>query len=308
MVHVNSQFTDDHVEDLWRGNDESEYHQVVAALNEATYKKTKQPLGRSCNRGHKLPTYMRDDSYRHGVKTCESNEDAKRLIYPLGSAAENSNELLHQPGLQKRRNYNWPVDVDPVTTTFGVKGEIVTMARGDSIGVASALQFNDCGVDTTEQTGSAVDEDQVFGKSTCQGCYSASDCLAHVDINEVSEVVDDLGKSLTPGFRNIETSRSFGIPSIRNDIPKYERSSVADMQNYGDDCNAAYLLRPSLFSSLGLEEDEFDKPRTREFLRKLVMNCGVLQDSIDFNSIFEQVADEADEASIKSFLGKVCER
>ena len=299
MVLVDNQNTDDHVEDLWNINKEDEYHKVVNTLNESTYKK-KLPLGRSCIRGHKLPAYMHDGKYRHGVKTCESNEDAKRLIYPLGSSsAENNSDLLHQPGLQKRRNYNWPVD--PSTTTFGIKGEMGAMGRGASLGVASALQMNSNAIETKENDKCTVDLDTIFGKSTCHGTDSAADCLGHTDVNQDSDL-DDLGKSLTPGFRNVETSRSFGTPSIRTDIPKYERSSVADVQNYGDDVNAAYLLRPSLLSSLGLEEDEFEKPRTKKSLQKLVTNCGILQDIDAFNAIFNQIANEDGEASIESFL------
>jgi hypothetical protein len=298
MVHVDSQNTNDHVEDLWRNLKQDEYHKVLTSVQESTYKR--QPLGRSCIRGHKLPQYMNDDTYRHGVKTCERNEDAKRLLYPLGTSSVENSHNLHKPGEQKRRNYNWPVD--PTTTTFGVKGEVGT-GRGGSAGVALALQMNHDGIEERKPT---VDVDKVFGKSTCQGIDSAADCLGHTGDNDTKEDrdADDLGKSLTPGFRNVETSRSFGCPSIRTDIPKYERSSVADFQNYGDDCNAAYLLRPSLLSSLGLEDDEFERPRSKESLRKLVMNCGLVANEDEFDCIFRQVAD-AGKASIEGFLSKV---
>lgn len=53
------------------------------------------------------------------------------------------------------------------------------------------------------------------------------------------------------------------VPSIRTDIPKYERRSIADSQNYGDDVNASYLLHPSQFASQGVEDEEFEKPRDK---------------------------------------------
>lgn len=299
MAHVDNQNTDDHVEDLWMHRKEDEFEKVVLSLQESTYKKT--PLGRSCIRGHKLPEYMHDGKYRHGVKTSECSEDAKRLIYPLGNSSVNNVNDLHQPGLQKRRNYNWPVD--PNTTTFGVKGE-TGIGRGCSSGVATALQMKDdrC-VDSTRETKRSIDSEHVFGKSTSQSNDSAADCLGHAqDTVEGAQDIDDLGKSLTPGFRNVETSRAFGTPSIRTDIPKYERSSVADLQNYGDDCNAAYLLRPSLFSSLGLEEDEFDKTLTKECLKRLVINCGLLESDDEFECLYEQVVNCNEGVSISSFL------
>lgn len=300
---VDSLNTNDHVEDLWRHCKEDEYHKVLVALHESTYKK--HPLGRSCSRGHKLPEYMNDGKFRHGVKTSECNEDAKRLIYPLESSSDENNDDLHQPGQQKRRNYCWPVD--PTTTTFGVKGE-TGVGRGCSSGVASALQMNDACDEAKDDNRRMIDYDKVFGKSTCQGTDSAAECLGHAGDNGKPDDcidIDDLGKSLTPGFRNVETSRSFGCPSIRTDIPKYERSSVADLQNYGDDCNAAYLLRPSLFSSLGLDDDEFDKSRSKEFLKRLVVNCGVLKDNDQFESIFCELADERGCVTINGFLGKL---
>lgn len=287
-----------HVEDLWKDRQEDEYQKVVVSLNESTYKKNQNPLGRSCIGGHKLPGFMSDSNYRHGIKTSESNEDAKKLIYPL---ANNSSEnILNEPGCQKRRNYNWPLD--PATTTFGIKGETGS-GRGQSAGVASALQMNT--VEASSEKISTRDYNQVFGKSTRQGgTESAADCLGDKGdfSHENDHDIDDLGKSLTPGFRNVETERIFGCPSIRTDIPKYERRSVADEQNYGDDVNAAYLLRPSLFSSLGLDEDEFRKPRTKEYLKKLLTTCGALNDRDAFESIFCQISDPNDCASIESFL------
>merc|ERR1711998_94425 len=71
----------------------------------------------------------------------------------------------------------------------------------------------------------------------------------------------DLGKTHTPGFRNITTeSRAFGVPTIRSDIPKVGRRSIADDQNYGDDANCQYLLYPQQFAAMGLEDDAFTAP------------------------------------------------
>lgn len=57
---------------------------------------------------------------------------------------------------------------------------------------------------------------------------------------------NDLGKSITPGFRNaIAEGRAFGVPSIRSDIQPYAQRSVADTQNYGDDSSARQVGKPS---------------------------------------------------------------
>lgn len=118
------------------------------------------------------------------------------------------------------------------------------------------------------------------------GGYSPEEC----------EPDTDLGKAITPGFRNLTTeTRAYGsvhgstwpaarqgepltlvcllaphgrvarrsVPSIRTDIPKYARRSIADSQNYGDDVNASYLLHPSQFAGQGVEDEEFVKPRDK---------------------------------------------
>lgn len=57
---------------------------------------------------------------------------------------------------------------------------------------------------------------------------------------------NDLGKSITPGFRNaIAEGRAFGVPSIRSDIQPYAQRSVADTQNYGDDSSARQVGKAS---------------------------------------------------------------
>lgn len=286
-----SDVPDDHVEDLWVNNEDDEYHAVKTSILEA-HSKPSRPQ-------NSFPDFPPD--YRHGVTTSEFNEDAKQLIY---ANFDKMNEI-NEPGQQKRRNYNWPVD--PESTTFGIKGE-TGANRGSSAGVAEVLrplQEDDSTVFRTLNR--AHDPTKTFGKSTSSANSSAAECLGNTKINSAQsngsniDAVDDIGKSLTPGFRNASTSRCFGCPSIRTDIPKYDKASVADTQNYGDDVKAGYLLRPSLFSSFGLEEDEFLKPRSKGFLRRLFRSCGLTNDNEKFEEIFNRVSDGNNFASIETF-------
>jgi hypothetical protein len=62
----------------------------------------------------------------------------------------------------------------------------------------------------------------------------------------------DLGKSVKPNCRNVvrkeeDQHRSFGVPTIRKDIPYKDFKSVADYQNYGDEPEAVDVLFPSNF-------------------------------------------------------------
>mmetsp|Transcript_189 Transcript_189/g.423 ORF Transcript_189/g.423 Transcript_189/m.423 type:complete len:328 (+) Transcript_189:114-1097(+) len=296
---------DTHVEDIWSQQRCDDYQSVRNEVFEGTYKSA--PLGRSYKRGHKLPKFMQQDTYRHGVTTSKSGDNAMHLIYSHSNRDDECNDIRnnyiishgsYEPGQQKTRHYNWTVD--PTSTTFGIKGD-TQKDRGSGAGVARSLQIEagNCGTPGNASLLKINPTEVRFGKSTSRGNSSAAQCLRHV---KEDDGFDDLGKSITPGFRNIETARCFGCPSIRNDIPKYERSSVADTQNYGGDVGAADLLRPSLFASFGLDNDEFCKPRTRDYLKKIFQAIDLNLNDYDFDSIFAKVSDRSGLASVGEFL------
>ena len=78
---------------------------------------------------------------------------------------------------------------------------------------------------------------------------------------------------------------------------------MADCNNYGDSVDAGYLLRPSLLSSFGLQEDEFEKPRDKAFLKHLFVSCGLVDaagNDDKFDELFSKLSDDNNLASIKS--------
>merc|ERR1712100_803813 len=89
----------------------------------------------------------------------------------------------------------------------------------------------------------------------------------------------DLGKSVKPNCRNVvrkeeDRHRSFGVPTIRKDIPFKDFKSVADYQNYGDEPEAVDLLFPSNFSEQGVSEHDFRELRTRDQIKALFAKIG----------------------------------
>jgi hypothetical protein len=288
---------EDHVEGLWANNEADEYHNVKKAVLEAQAKLSKPQQS--------FPEFMKDPGFRHGVMTTKPNEDAKKLIY-----ARDTDNISTKLWSQRRKNLNWPTS--PETTTFGIKskGETNEGIKGDGAGVAEALCMNDDS-DAVEPEASPSHSKShtpfvLFGKSTSSSNSSTAECLGHTKsaqngmFREVDDNGnDDIGKSLKPGYRNVLTTRCFGCPSIRTDIPKTSRS-IADTQNYGDGVNAGYLLWPSLLSSFGLEENEFLKPRSKGYLKELFHKCGEDIDEDAFEEIFGLVSDR-NKASIQSF-------
>lgn len=58
--------------------------------------------------------------------------------------------------------------------------------------------------------------------------------------------------------------RPAGVPSIRTDIPWHRVYSVTDQQNYGDEAGLKTLIHPLPWVELGLSENDFKNPISRE--------------------------------------------
>lgn len=58
--------------------------------------------------------------------------------------------------------------------------------------------------------------------------------------------------------------RTYGVPTIRHDLPGPRLKSISDLKNYGDESNSQALVNPSIYSNRGVYEQDFLVPRTRE--------------------------------------------
>ncbi|XP_065655168.1 EF-hand domain-containing family member B isoform X2 [Hydra vulgaris] len=70
-------------------------------------------------------------------------------------------------------------------------------------------------------------------------------------------------------------SRSYGIPSIRNDLPPPTLRKIGDIRNYGDQHNFYTLMNPSKFSEYGVEPFDLSKKRSSEEIKKIFTAIGV---------------------------------
>lgn len=92
--------------------------------------------------------------------------------------------------------------------------------------------------------------------------WNAARCIHGEPTEREVQPDSDLGKSVKPNCRNVvrreeDRYRSFGLPTIRKDIPEKGFRSVADYQNYGDEPEAVDLLFPSNYTELGIQEHDF---------------------------------------------------
>ncbi|XP_034729091.1 EF-hand domain-containing family member B isoform X1 [Etheostoma cragini] len=95
------------------------------------------------------------------------------------------------------------------------------------------------------------------------------------------------------------SSRTYGIPSVRSDLPAPRIKRVSDHKNYGDTSTAADLLHPSVHALRGVHEEHFFCPRTKEEITEIFRNVGV--------NVCQETFDEAWKlASMKNPAGEVC--
>ncbi|XP_047455206.1 EF-hand domain-containing family member B [Mugil cephalus] len=96
-----------------------------------------------------------------------------------------------------------------------------------------------------------------------------------------------------------QNGRTYGIPSVRCDLPAPRIKRVSDTNNYGDTPTAADLLHPSVHALRGLHEEHFFCPRTKKEIAEIFRNVGV--------NISEETFEEAWKlASTKNPSGEVC--
>jgi hypothetical protein len=145
--------------------------------------------------------------------------------------------------------------------------------------------------------------------------WNAGKCINGdpTDIKDI-EADKDLGRSTKPGCtnqvrRSEDVGRSFGCPTIRNDIPYKAKRSITDYQNYGDEPEAVDLLMPSTFVELGVSEWDFQQPRSRQEIKDLFEKIGVTYKIGKFNAIFNKAREisgsHEDTASVRAFMTAV---
>ncbi|KAM8827153.1 EF-hand domain-containing family member B [Synchiropus picturatus] len=94
-------------------------------------------------------------------------------------------------------------------------------------------------------------------------------------------------------------SRTFGVPTVRSDLPAPRIKRVSDSTNYGDTSTAADLLHPPLHSMQGVHERHFFSPLTKEEVTEIFRNVGV--------SVSQETLAEAWKlAAMRDPAGEVC--
>lgn len=298
---------------------------------------TREPLGRGYDRGIVLPEKHTKGNVPFGCVGKSSLEPAKDIIFPQLTEDTTEGERLYTKshgtwgvGQQVNRNYKWYVD--PESTRFGRKGDTIAL-NGVSKNIYDVLKGvpeNEPSIVNTKrvedfrntadmlgmsknlgQGSGARPFEMVYGKPSAssrkaKGTWGAGEVIKGKYSIEEQMPDPDLGKSLTPGFRNISLEdRAYGCPSIRTDLPHASstRRSLADSQNYGDDVPAQDLINPPAFSDLAIKPSAMSELRTKEKLQEVFRKIGFdVSDDIQVrDAIFDEASGGSSLASINSY-------
>ena len=305
---------------------------MVRKAEEASYlSATRLPLGKGYVHGGRVdhpPAATQALGFRYGNPGASTTESAKDFIQGQGCAdpaAEEAAERIYEkshrafkPGVQRRGGVDWAVaGVDPQAKVFGmpaaslersavekclnpsVEGGAPTAAltsivpkRTDDFRASEGYRL---GQVRGRPTADFTSHPQKYGKPAQRseaGEWGVGDCIRGDYTLEAQMPDRDLGRSLTPGYRNVgmaDPSRRFGLPAVRIDIAP-RALSMASSMDFGDGTSAAKLLAPSSYSDLGVGEEDFLAPMAPGRLRRLFERIGTVMSDKEFAVMYNRAA------------------
>eukprot|EP00899_Mesostigma_viride_P021848 jgi/Mesvir1/29665/Mv21506-RA.1 len=284
-----------------------QWHQENAERIYASSKR--EPLGKGYVRGYNLPDgagIEKPLGVSINARERDRNPESKELLFPVdrpdldaGEDPEAHARYVkthgdYAPGEQRSRGYDWPVD--PANTVFGAKTSKDPRENVDTIlkpGVDASnysakivtQQMENMRLLQSEELGKPKkllchpdeDKDRVFGATSRDMEWHVPQLIRGAYSEAEQQPDPDLGKSVRPGFRNEspDPNRVFGVPTIRLDLPGKQNKSIADSQNYGNEPDARMLLYPNHGSALGVVDEDYLKPRSRDEMKDFFASAGI---------------------------------
>lgn len=246
----------------------------------------REPLGRAYERGFKLPEGLGTDrAFGLPVNAVALDKEGQvREVMQSGPGKDDgaTRELYRRthghyaPGEQRVRGYDWGGQ-DPNAVVFGRPPQahddteiarVLAHEAGRGAAVVPAV-LADFKATRADELGRV--RTQGYGDRACvaepAGIASTrfeemgvEALLKHQAGSAGLEPDADLGRSLRPGFRNMtragDEDRSFGVPSVRVDLPAPRGTlSMANATNFGNEPDAASLVFPSAGVDRGIGDE-----------------------------------------------------
>lgn len=281
---------------------------MAHAANEAaerSYKSHKtEPLGRSAASHTVLPDKCVSATFAFGVSTKKKEgDDARTAIASFGVGARAEDAVVdeaHRPvGRAKPRNYDWAaVGIDPAAKRFGKlssasgDGHAITMSQAvqgdartretvllprsvaethavssDVLGQAKSMGFGSRAQGRDFAYGSRLTFDKDGMKSLLSGGGFGMD--DDQTLGRSISHTQSLRKGRAAVQEPVDPTKTFGVPTVRYDLPRPANKRITNAKNYGDDASAASLLYPTSFTANGLSDEQFTRPLSHQELQDL---------------------------------------
>ncbi|TWW79972.1 EF-hand domain-containing family member B, partial [Takifugu flavidus] len=103
------------------------------------------------------------------------------------------------------------------------------------------------------------------------------------------------------GESRASDSCTYGIPTVRTDLPVPRVKRVGDSTNYGDAATASELLRPSVYDLYGVDEEQLLCPRSRKELSQIFVGLDLSEETFEEVWKLASAEHEAGEVCVDSF-------
>lgn len=267
---------------------------AISAENaEKNYLSSKrEPLGKSAVLGLDVPDKLKREGF--GIAS-KSSESAKVIIYSASGDADEA-PLLHPPGEQKHRKYDWAkVRIDPTKFRFGctTRGDTITMkelfippestqilpkivADVRSIQQPQLSKVKNLGFGNRSQSaefcyGKSLKRDEMGARGLLSGGGAAVDLEDQTLGRPVCK--STLLKKLRAKDGSADPDHAFGCPTVRFDLPRPKNRKATNGTNYGDDVGAGSLLYPTAYTGMGIGEETFLAPMSFDAIKALSEKC-----------------------------------
>jgi hypothetical protein len=234
------------------------------AQSEAAYARSRVPLGAPVSHGHVLPPALASGERAFGVgpasgqslKDAERNSLAKAALFPVDAPMGGGPQRL-APGYQPGRRPDAAHDRAAGTSAgaAGSGGSAADALVGDRMGeplaprVAEYRERRDALPAAVANARAAGNAAPPFGVSTQPGPSDAGGAGALLRSGYTAEqlVPDARVGRVAPGAHDAPPppDRTFGVPSVRRDLPPPPVRGIADMRAFGDDAPIRTIIAPT---------------------------------------------------------------
>ena len=329
----------DHVNEVIKANTLSGLAEQMNDIKESKYaSNVREPFGKTIDRNYNFPAEITNADFQFGVPT-KGSESAKDVLFPLDGEKHETDKVADMyikthgdfaAGQQKNRNYHWPVDVNEHVFGKGEKDRDLNEEAKCLNPERNGLKFPNTIIvqkdveDFQDVTGDPLGKPKNNGQgqnidlNVTHGAYkiakdqwNAAKCI-YGEPGSLKEIGqdEDVGKCTKLNCTNkvrreVDSTRAFGIPTIRTDIPPKKMKSISEHQNFGDELPAIELMHPKTYLELGISEEDFTEKRPLDEVKKLIENVGYKFKIGKFMTIYNRAQDlegGSDKVSIRAFL------